>query len=469
MRETACDPFARVRVTSQTSVRSPVAGPSRPCLAASARPPRAPLWIALVIAALSLAGALKAIGSKVPGDFLRYHRAGRLVATGRAELLYDAESLAAATVYVAERREARAAGARDDFPEREFKYAPALAVMMAPLGALHPRTAAIVWGAWNGALLGVVFCAAWAYAARGVHAAWMLVPGLVLLRAANDNVNLGQLNLSAIAPATLAFLCVARGRDAAAGVLAAFGTAVKYLPALLAIWFAFHRRWKALGALAGGVVAFGIGLPAAALGPERSFRLLGAWWEARHAVYTGAAASDLPGHSVKSFLYRVFGGTRYRTGSGEDAIDWDVSLASIDHGVLFGAVIVIVGLLLALVLRAASRRPPLAASAAGLFVCWMLLASPEARSPHFFYVALPAAAATAALVAAWRTRAPNRVGATLLATTAALLLNTSSGTLFGRVPSNVLSSLCAMGWGTAALAATLLVLRDPPRDARPSG
>ena len=59
---------------------------------------------AAIVAFVAIAcGARAWAGHKVRNDFLRYHRGGRLVATGRADLLYDPEYLAGQHVYEVER------------------------------------------------------------------------------------------------------------------------------------------------------------------------------------------------------------------------------------------------------------------------------------------------------------------------------------------------------------------------------
>ncbi len=79
----------------------------------------------------------------VPGDLRRYHRAGRMVVTGDSVRFYDEAYLAGNHVYEEERREdrERRGDRADPFPEREFKYLPATAVLMAPLGTMKLWTA----------------------------------------------------------------------------------------------------------------------------------------------------------------------------------------------------------------------------------------------------------------------------------------------------------------------------------------
>lgn len=430
--------------------------------------------VVLFVLLFTVFGALRASYSReVGGDFLRYHRAGRLVATGDADRIYDPGWIAEQRVYAAERtEESRAIGAAaDDYPEGEFKYLPAAAVLMAPVGALHPRTGWIVWGAWNGLMIALAVAAAWDFAGRGTPWRWALLPAVALLRTANDNMNLGQVNPSAIAPAVVAVWALDRGRDRLAGCAAGFGAAVKFLPGLLVLFFLLKRRFVAAAVTVAVFVAVGWGLPAVALGAERAARLNAEYRAAREHVYTEAAPRDVPGHSVKSFVYRVFGGIRYRTGGDAHRAALDVSVAHADPESLRVAVHVVV-LLLGCVVAWAVRGPLRGAGdargppEAGIFFCWMLLASPEARAPHFLYLILPAFAVTALLMRAWRETWACRRTATVLAVAAALLLATESRSLVGRAATNLLSAWCAPGWAAlAVLVALVLLAREAARRA----
>ena len=64
------------------------------------------------------------------------HRAGRIVATGNADRLYEREPRF--KVY-------------DDpgLKEMQFRYLPAFAVLMTPLGALPVKAAEAIWAVWN--------------------------------------------------------------------------------------------------------------------------------------------------------------------------------------------------------------------------------------------------------------------------------------------------------------------------------
>lgn len=425
----------------------------------------------LLVLAVAVASGWRATHSrKVGGDFLRYHRAGRLVSTGRADEIYSVELLHAQSVYAEERAADRAErGERGDpLVEREFKYLPATAVLLAPLGSLHPRDAWVVWSGWNGLMVGLTFLAAWRVAAQVTKARWFLVVALVLLHTANDNLLLGQLNPTAIAAATTAVWAVTRGKDAAAGLLAAFGGTVKFYPWALAIWFLWKRRFAAAGMVVLGIAVFAWAVPATVLGPARATALTQEYFDVRAHHYTGAAPSDVPGHSVKSFVYRTLGGVPYQTGPETDHVVRDVSVARLDPVVLKWLVVGLCGVLLWLVLtpawgplRAAldPRGPP----EAGLFFCWILLASPEARGPHFLYLALPVSALVVGTVHAWREQLPGHRAALALAATGAALLQADSGRIVGDALKETFAAYCGLGIATGAILVALLFVHRPEK------
>lgn len=430
-----------------------------------ASPRRATVIIVLLAAVL---GALRGAAMRqVPGDFLRYHRAGRLVATGRADLIYDAAFLRRQEVYAAERTKGG-----DPLFEEEFKYGPATAVLMAPLGALPVRPANAIWSAWNAGLIAWMFVACWQLCGASVSAWFVLVPIVVCLRLIGSNVSLGQINPCAIVPATLGMVWLARRRDTAAGVAIGLGTVVKYMPGLLAVWLIAKRRWRALFACIATVVLLGAVLPAVVLGPGRSVDLAGQWLHARTHVYTDAAAADVPGYSVKSFVYRVVGDVPYVTFSNTSGrplvIGWGLLGPS---GLRTLALAIDVALLAWVLWRTRGplrdERDPRGALEAAAMLALLPLVSPEARLPHFLFLALPLTAITCALVRG--DIAPRRRSAVIvLSLLAVALLHATWPKLLGERGGLLAEAWCAPGAGALALlAAVLVAIRAPQRDAPP--
>jgi hypothetical protein len=425
--------------------------------------------LALLIILLAAAfGAYRgAVSSSVSGDFLRYHRAGRLVATGRADLVYDHALLDAQGVYADER-----VPGGDKLYEREFKYAPALAVMMAPLGAMPPRAANIVWDAWNQALVAAMIVALWSWCGDGVSKWWALVPIVALIRPLDSNVRLGQINLTAIVPATVGVWLLARGRDRLAGALVGLGTVVKFMPGVLVLWFAAKRRWTALLACVGTVALLGVALPAVVLGPSRSTALTNEWLAQRSHYYTEAASPDLPGFSVKSFVYRTLGDVPFVTFDRDTGERKEVHVGggALPPDELRLLALALDGIVLAAALwfargalgGADDPRGPLAASL--MFVA-MPLVSPEARFPHFAYLALPATALTCAFVRGGLASTRRRVAAALSVVGVLAMYATSSKPWIllglGERAALLVEAWCVPGWGALAIgAAVVLVLSD---------
>ena len=432
--------------------------------------------VILVLAAIG--GALRAANMRaLPGDFLRYHRAGRLVATGRAELIYDEAFLELQSVYAGERT------ATESMREMEFKYAPAMAVMMAPLGALPARAANTIWGALNTVLIAAMCLVAWRWCAAGLSPWWMLVPLAVLWRTIQSNIVLGQLNTIAITSATAGLWLLSRGKDKAAGALVGVGAVVKYMPGLLVVWLAWKRRWSALAASLGVVVALGVVLPAVVLGPVRSIDIAKTWIDVRLHHYTAADEPDLPGYSVKSFVYRVFGDTPYITFTGDDGGETNivVGAAVLPPAGLRAVYVAINVLLLAASLwfsRGALRgaNDPRGPPESSLLLAVLPLVSPEARFPHFMILALPLTALVYALV---RDREPTmdagdvhgetwqRRTALVLGAAGVACVNATWGKLVGGDDVGRMAEVyCVPGWGALAIGVALVLVthsRAAPR------
>ncbi len=344
------------------------------------------------------------------------------------------------------------------------------------------------WGGWNGFLIALLFVVLAEACAGRRSIAWIAVPVVVLANLINANLMLGQLNPTAIVPATLGLVLLSRRKDASAGFLIGFATVVKFMPVVLAIHLAWKRRWKALGAMVLSIALVGWALPAVVLGPTEATERTAEYFHVRSSTYTTAAPDDLPGHSIKSFLYRTLGSSLYE-GDAESTTP-DVRVAHVPAEWLYRISLAATLLLLAAVLR--TTRGPLPASddprgllEAGAFLAFLLLASPEARAPHFLYLALPLTALTYAFVeSAGRgggaplpvpTRVRTRLAAAGrairessrawklalgLCAAAALLLQTSPPAFVGKAWNARLTAVCALGWAAGMLlVATAIHLR----------
>lgn len=183
-----------------------------------------------------------------------------------------------------------------------YVYPPFLAVALAPLTHLPVPDAALVWYALSVAALAVAGVAT--AKTLGRPTPWVAA-GLALALCApfvGQCLQRGQVTTLLLASQVLAVVCLRRGRDATAGLLLAFGVAVRLTPLLLAgmVGIACLRRFLAgeraaalrfpAGLLAGLLLAFVV-VPALALGPARAREVTTRWLEVGRDVYAAE-----PGH-----------------------------------------------------------------------------------------------------------------------------------------------------------------------------
>jgi hypothetical protein len=452
----------------------------------TAGPAVRPLVLLGAAVAAAAAGFLAARAREPGLDFLRYQRAGTLVARGEGALLYDEEALAASKAW----------GDPGGLPERRFRYPPAAAVVAAPLGGLPPRDA---WPLWAAACAGLAAAGAGAAAVlasrrlTGGRHPWLPAAAAVLplLPVLLADVAEGQMAAVVFGLALLSALALDRGRDRTAGVLAGLAASVKLFPVLLVLWFAWKRRWRAAAWGLAGIVLFFAVLPAALAGPASLLR----WGEVPARLVTevdeapGTIAS--PGmvyaesQSLRGVMARWCTPTRYlrlreqpleRPPGGGDpgiAVHGGRSFPSAVLGIAWalGAVAVLGGIVL---LTAPPPGGPAAASpfrfpleAGLLFAAFPILAD-ESRWTHLPWLA-PALAALAAGLPGPDRRGPAWWAAALAVGASALLLPAAGGAL-GR---EVADALLARGAGLLAavllFAACAVALHEDPAPAAPPG
>jgi len=404
--------------------------------------------LVLCIFFVLLTGAMtaKVMHSKRPaGDFLRYHRAGRIIATGNADRLYE--------------REPRFKVYGDPgIKEMQFRYLPAFAVLMTPLGALPIKTAEAIWAVWNAVAWLLTLAVCWWFVRRfGARAGWMWLPFLLTARFGWDNINLGQINPTIILCATAGLYLVETGRPVRGGLLTALGGTIKFTPLFLLLFFLVRGRKKAVVATALGVVLFAGLLPAVALGPARTVELTTQVWQQQgEKLLLAGAPEDVPGESLRAVTYRLLGPMPYvrRT----DTLD--LSLHLMGHR---GALWLYRGLALALVffvvILARRRRWEMEAPLVyGAAFCTMLLISPETRQPHFLLLALPASAVVMVIARGGFETARDRILAALFLA-ALLLAALPARGIVGHRAMLYLSAFCSTGAATVLLLlATLMAI-----------
>jgi hypothetical protein len=377
-----------------------------------------------------------------PGlDFLRYDRAGALVARGDGAKIYDPISVARSEVW----------GDRERLPERSFRYPPCVAVLFAPLGEMEPRTA---WQLWRtGCVLLVVAGVGAAVAAALTRERGALPAFLVVLLAFTPmyvaNVAEGQMNLLVFGLLAGAAFAFSRGRDRTAGALAGAAAAIKIAPVLLLLWFAWKRRWKPFFWGCGAIVAISWLLPVAVLGPSTAHALLRQWAGMEQPLVTevderpgsraNVAAVNIESQSLRGILVRTCTPTPYFR-LRDKPLEMDAGGASPgisvhggrrwSPGALRTAWMAAFFALVAAAVFATAPRPgeePAAAARrlpleAGLVLALIPLVSPESRWIHFLVLAPACAALAASLAAAerrggtwWAAAIAGGLGAILLA------------------------------------------------------
>ncbi len=264
------------------------------------------LLVPFVVAASSTWIAIAGDGHGADTDFGAWFFAGRIVADGEGDRLYD----------LSLQQELQHAGSARDgsTPFRPFVNPPHAAAAMQPLAALDGNTAYVVWNVVNIALL---LGLAWATASvlRNEPLAWRLVGAAATAGGGAVTVALIEGSLGVICGVGLAAVVVGtveqRHGVVAAGVVAA--SVKPHFLLLVLLVLLVQRRWAPLWRAAVAVTAVAaatvplVGLdawlryPAALLaygGPTAEApELAGRWWNVAGAVVagTGGAASDLAG------------------------------------------------------------------------------------------------------------------------------------------------------------------------------
>jgi hypothetical protein len=150
------------------------------------------------------------------------------------------------------------------FGGTEYLYPPTLALVLLPA----PSYQVAWWGwailslaCWLGALALIVRELAGDLRQRLEPIWWpVLTMALVNFPPALFHLTCGQMQLLILMLATLAWLCLRRGRDGTAGVLLGLTIALKLYPALILLPLFIQRRWRcvvAAGSVAGSILFLG--------------------------------------------------------------------------------------------------------------------------------------------------------------------------------------------------------------------
>jgi hypothetical protein len=195
------------------------------------------LWLAWLGSLAAGGGRYDATGHPLGADHVQYYVAGRLVAEGRAELVYDLPAMSA--------RQAEVGGPawKGVLP---FRYPPFYALCFAATSRL-PYEAS--WVVWTAASLLASAVAGWAL---GLRPGWAWLGWALCFYPVFAAVSFGQNSLLSLTLLALSYRLLCRERPFAAGAVAGL---LLYKPQLLLgvglLWLADRRRgWPALLGLA---------------------------------------------------------------------------------------------------------------------------------------------------------------------------------------------------------------------------
>ncbi|HEU5117160.1 MAG TPA: glycosyltransferase family 87 protein, partial [Isosphaeraceae bacterium] len=355
-------------------------------------PQQSPLWFSrsahrlLVLLALLMAGfSVAPVGNAFLGwknkDYDLWYETGRLTAAG--EVLYPTDGR--------------------PFP---FMYPPSCASMLAILSyvgepAFVFTLDALNSAAWIGAILLSIYLVVGRV--KGVHWVLYVLPTSVALPFIHDTFLLGQPNLLLLTAMLGAFACLRAGRGGLAGVLIAFGAAVKAFPILALGYLLWRRSWKAVGSTVLALVLFLLVLPLPFRGPTKAWNDLNVWTCGMVLKYDSHTIAQRPvrsfsfkNQSVQALANRLL---RDVPADGEQGDTWQVNLASLD----FRAVNLVVlglagflGLTYILVMPYGARRNRSTDSAeTAMLLCLILAFSPLSFDYFFVWLLYPLTVATA--------------------------------------------------------------------------
>ncbi len=172
----------------------------------------------------------------------------------------------------------------------QFKYLPAFAILMIPLGAVSLETAKTAWFVTSIALLALLLVSSLKLVPEPRRATAVLVTLTLLVMAkffAHELV-LGQMNTLFAVIATAAGLAALTGREAMSGALTALAIVVKPYAVLFLPWLVARRRFTSISvALFGCAVV--VCLPCVIYGVAGTIQLHREWW----ATVTASTAPNL--------------------------------------------------------------------------------------------------------------------------------------------------------------------------------
>jgi alpha-1,2-mannosyltransferase len=161
----------------------------------------------------------------------------------------------------------------------QFKYLPAFAILVAPVGMLPLATAKWVWFGISALLLVALLAMTLALVRHRRKPGWLLVTltFIVMAKFYGHELVLGQVNLHFAVVVIGALLAIRRGREAVAGGLIAAAIVVKPYAVLFLPWLLARRQPASIGTALGGLVCVLL-LPLVLYGTAGAIEQHADWW-----------------------------------------------------------------------------------------------------------------------------------------------------------------------------------------------
>ncbi|HVJ26738.1 MAG TPA: glycosyltransferase family 87 protein, partial [Vicinamibacterales bacterium] len=196
---------------------------------------------------------------------------------------------------------------RPDDGHYQFKYLPAFAVVMLPLGFGSDAVVRACWFVLSVLVLVLLLRQSVTVLPERLHSRAYLI-GITFVLLAKfyaHEIELGQVNIMMAALVVLAVAEMQAGREFSAGLLIAGAIVLKPYAVLLLPWLVGRRRVASLaGAALGTAVA--LLLPASVYGFDGNARLLGEWWRTVTDT-TAPNLADLNNVSAAAVFARLLG------------------------------------------------------------------------------------------------------------------------------------------------------------------
>jgi len=138
---------------------------------------------------------------------------------------------------------------------------------------------------------------------------WVVLLGLLwTLPLVISDVQHGNTNVFVLAGIVLHLWLYRRGRDWLAGPPLAVAICLKMTPALFLLYWLYQRNWKLLAGTVAALVAFGVVIPAAAVGPQRCATLTETWYRnmIRPGLIEGSWYPEHINQSLSGVVSRYF-------------------------------------------------------------------------------------------------------------------------------------------------------------------